>query len=89
MAEVTIEITGGNGYQGRGRKSARLAFTANQFESEIILTSGAWVANAKDVMDVMRLSARAGTRVTIHAAGPDETAALVTIAALLREWGAS
>jgi len=61
-----------------------LAFTASQFECEILLTSGPWVANAKNMMEVMRLSARAGTRVRIQADGVDEAAAVVTIAALLR-----
>jgi phosphocarrier protein len=84
VVEVTIEVTARNGFQGRN--SARLAITASQFESEIRLTSDAWVANAKNVMEVMRLSARVGTRVRIQAVGPDEAAALVTIAALLRDW---
>lgn len=79
-----VGVSAKNGFQGRN--SARLAFTASQFECEILLTSGAWVANAKNVMEVMRLSARVGARVHIQAVGPDEAAALVTIAALLRDW---
>lgn len=82
MVEVTIELTARDAFQGRN--SARLAFTASQFECEILLGSGAWVANAKDVMEVMLLSARAGTHIQIQTSGPDEAAALVTIAALLR-----
>ncbi|MBF6989490.1 MULTISPECIES: HPr family phosphocarrier protein [Cupriavidus] len=82
MVEVTIEVTAGNGFQGRN--SARLAFTANQFECKILLTSGPWIANAKNVMEVMRLSAQVGTHLGIQADGVDEAAAVVTIAALLR-----
>ncbi|WP_084402680.1 HPr family phosphocarrier protein [Cupriavidus sp. amp6] len=82
VVEVTIEVTAKNGFQGRN--SARLAFTANQFECQTLLTSGPWIANAKDVMEVMRLSARVGTHVRIQADGVDEAAAVVTIAALLR-----
>ncbi|SPA43912.1 HPr family phosphocarrier protein [Cupriavidus taiwanensis] len=82
MVEVTIELTARDAFQGRN--SARLAFTANQFECEILLASGPWVANAKNVMEVMRLSARAGTHMRIQTIGPDEAAALVTVAALLR-----
>ncbi|WP_454739915.1 HPr family phosphocarrier protein [Cupriavidus necator] len=82
MVEVTIEVTAKNGFQGRN--SARLAFTANQFECEILLTSGPWVASAKNVMEVMRLPAPAGTHIRIQADGVDEAAAIVTIAALLR-----
>ncbi|WP_454743787.1 HPr family phosphocarrier protein [Cupriavidus necator] len=82
MVEVTIEVTAKNGFQGRN--SARLAFTANQFECEILLTSGPSVASAKNVMEVMRLPALAGTHIRIQADGVDEAAAIVTIAALLR-----
>lgn len=82
MVEVTIEPPARDAFQGRN--SARLAFVASQFECDVLLTSGAWVANAKDVMEVMRLSARAGSHIRIQATGPDEAAALVTIAALLR-----
>jgi len=82
VVEVTVEVTANTEFQGRN--SARLAFTANQFECTILLTSGQWVANAKDVMEVMRLSARAGTHVRVGAEGVDEAAAVVTIAALLR-----
>ncbi len=82
MVEVTIEVAVRDGLQGRN--SARLAFTANQFECQILLASGPCIANAKDVMEVMRLSARAGTHVRIQADGVDEAAAVITIAALLR-----
>jgi phosphocarrier protein len=82
VVEVTIEVTARGGFQGRN--SARLAFTANQFECQILLTSGAWIANAKSVMEVMRLSVRVGTHLRIQADGADEAAAIVTIAALLR-----
>ncbi|EHP38478.1 phosphoryl transfer system, HPr [Cupriavidus basilensis OR16] len=71
------------GLQGRG--SARLTLTAAQFESEILLVSNDCTANAKNVMEVMRLSARVGTQVRIQATGPDEVAAVKVVAALLAE----
>lgn len=77
-----IEVAARDAFQGRN--SARLALTAGRFESEILLAGADWVANAKDVMQVMRLSARAGTHLRVRAVGPDEAAALVTVAALLR-----
>ncbi|MGO4306526.1 HPr family phosphocarrier protein [Cupriavidus sp. RAF12] len=82
VVEVTLEATARDGFQGRN--SARLAFTANQFECEIRLTSGPWIANAKNVMEVMRLCARVGAHICIQADGVDEAAAVVTIAALLK-----
>jgi phosphocarrier protein len=83
VVNATIEMTNRMGLQGRG--SARLTFTAAQFESEILLVSNDCTANAKNVMEVMRLSARAGTQVRIQATGPDEVAAVKVIAALLTE----
>lgn len=82
MVEVTLEATARDGFQGRN--SARLAFTANQFACEIRLSSGPWIANAKNVMEVMRLSVRVGSNICIQADGVDEAAAVVTIAALLK-----
>jgi phosphotransferase system HPr (HPr) family protein len=80
---TTVEMTNRMGLLGRG--SARLTFTAVQFESEILLVSNDFTANAKNVMEVMRLSARAGSQVRIQAIGPDEVAAVKVIAALLTE----
>lgn len=83
VVDTTVEMTNRMGLQGRG--SARLTFTAVQFESEILLVSNGFTANAKNVMEVMRLSARAGSQVHIQAIGPDEVAAVKVIAALLTE----
>ncbi|MHA6848794.1 HPr family phosphocarrier protein [Ralstonia syzygii] len=79
VVEATLKVTARNEFQGRN--AARVAFTANQFACEILLTNGSRVANAKNVMEVMRLSARAGTQIRIQAAGPDEAVAVATIAA--------
>jgi phosphotransferase system HPr (HPr) family protein len=40
--------------------------------------------NAKDVMSVISLRARAGTRVRLLAAGPDESLALEALSDILR-----
>ncbi|WP_342394091.1 HPr family phosphocarrier protein [Cupriavidus pinatubonensis] len=77
----TVEMASRVGLQGSG--SARVALAASQFHSEILLVCHDCSADAKDVMAVMRLSARAGTKVTIQAAGPDEVAAVQALAALL------
>jgi len=39
--------------------------------------------NAKDVMQVLRFSARAGSRVRVQASGSDEAAAVKRLVALL------
>jgi phosphocarrier protein len=77
----TVEMASRVGLQGSG--SARVALAARQFHSEILLVCNDCRADAKDVMAVMRLSARAGTKVTIQAVGPDAVAAVQALAALL------
>lgn len=81
MVEVTIEVTCRVGLQGRS--SARLAHAANQFQSDVLLVSDVYSVNAKDVMQVMRFSARAGTWIRVQASGPDEAAAVRQLVALL------
>jgi len=81
VVEATIEVTCRVGLQGRG--SARLAHAANQFQSNVLLVNDVCYVNPKDVMQVMRFSARAGTRVRVQATGPDEVAAVKLLAALL------
>lgn len=81
MVEATIEITCRAGLQGSG--SARLALLAGQFESNILLMCNARTANAKNVMEVMRLPVRAGVAIKIQAVGPDEAVAAKTLAAHL------
>jgi phosphocarrier protein len=77
----TVEIASRVGLQGSG--SARVALVANQFRSQILLVCNDCWADAKDVMAVMRLSARAGTIVTIQANGADEVAAAKALTAVL------
>jgi phosphocarrier protein HPr len=45
--------------------------------------------NAKDVMSVMSLRARPGTRVRILATGPDELAAVEALSAILNPKGSA
>lgn len=81
VVEKSIEVTSQIGLQGRG--SARLAHAANQFQSDVLLVNEVCSVNAKDVMQVMRFSARAGTWVRVQATGPDEAAAVKLLVALL------
>ncbi|ABF11526.1 phosphocarrier protein HPr [Cupriavidus metallidurans] len=81
MVEKSIVVTSSIGLQGRG--SARLAHAANQFESDLLLVNDVCIVNAKDVMQVLRFSARAGSRVRVQASGSDEAAAVKRLVALL------
>ncbi|WP_239497990.1 HPr family phosphocarrier protein [Ralstonia sp. GX3-BWBA] len=81
LVEATIEMTCRVGLQGSG--SARLVHAASQFDCDILLVCNERTANAKNVMEVMRLPARAGAKVMIQAVGRDDAAAVKVIAALL------
>jgi phosphotransferase system HPr (HPr) family protein len=82
LAEVLIQVGGPWGLNGHG--SARLAVGAARFASDIVCMANGRSVNAKDVMSVMSLRAKPGTQVRILAAGPDETAALEALSAMLR-----
>lgn len=81
VVEATIEMTCRVGLQGSG--SARLVHAASQFDCDILLVCNERTANAKNVMEIMRLPARAGAKVMIQAVGRDDAAAVKVIAALL------
>nr|WP_272942818.1 HPr family phosphocarrier protein [Cupriavidus basilensis] len=83
MVEATIEMSSPHGLQGR--RAARLTSTASQFECDIQLSSNGCTADAKNVSEVMHLSARAGLRLRIQASGADESVALRVICALLTD----
>ncbi|MFP3183316.1 MAG: HPr family phosphocarrier protein [Paraburkholderia sp.] len=82
VVEALIQVDGQWGLDGQG--SARFAVSAARFASEIVCMANGRSVNAKDVMSVMSLRARAGTQVRILATGPDETAALEALSAVLR-----
>ena len=67
-----------------GHGSARFAVSAAHFASDIVCMANGRSVNAKDVMSVMSLRARAGTLVRVLAAGPDERMALEALSDILR-----
>jgi phosphocarrier protein HPr len=82
LVEAWVQVGGPSGLNGRG--SARLAVHASRFASDIICKANGRSVNAKDVMSVMSLRAKPGTQLHILASGPDETAALGGLSAMLR-----
>lgn len=81
VIEATLNIAAGRGFQGRG--SARVSLVASRFTSRIVLVTDSGSADARDVMAVMRLRTPPGTVLRIQADGPDEVAAVRSIAQLL------
>lgn len=65
------------------RPAGQLAVAAAGFQSSIRLSADGRDADAKSVLGVMQLGASAGTTITVHADGPDESAAVASLTAIL------
>jgi phosphocarrier protein HPr len=65
------------------RASTKLTQTASQFSSEIFLERNGRRVNAKSIMGVMMLAASKGSIVTLESNGPDESAAMDALLALI------
>ena len=65
------------------RAAAKLVAQATQFKSDIKLQKAHMEVNAKSILGVMMLAAAKGSVVTLSADGPDETAALDALQALV------
>jgi phosphocarrier protein HPr len=81
VTEGLIQVGGRWGLNGHG--SARVAVVAARFDSDIVCIANGCSVNGKDVMSVLSLRAKAGTRIRILATGPDEAEALEALAAVL------
>jgi phosphocarrier protein HPr len=80
---ITREFTINNKLGLHARPSARLTQTASNFQSEIWIAKAGRRVNAKSIMGVMMLAAGQGTVLTVDAEGPDETAAVEAVGALI------
>ncbi len=82
VAEEAVEITNAQGLHVR--PSAMVAKAAISFLSNITITRGTDVVNARSSVALTTLGAGIGTRLTIRAEGPDADAAVNAVAALFR-----
>ncbi|HET9109352.1 MAG TPA: HPr family phosphocarrier protein [Ktedonobacterales bacterium] len=64
------------------RPAALFVKAASRFSSTITVRAGDKRANAKSIVDVLKLGARQGTVVTISAEGADEAEAVAALSAL-------
>jgi len=81
MAERTVTIVNKNGLHAR--PAAEIVKAAARFTSDIVIVRDELEVNGKSIMGVMMLAAECGATLTLRATGPDETAALDAIAALI------
>jgi phosphocarrier protein HPr len=81
MVKTTLRISNKLGLHARA--SAKLTKLAGTWKSDIFLSRTGRRVNAKSIMGVMMLAAGIGSEVLAEAEGPDEQAALDSIAALV------
>ncbi len=67
------------------RPAGLLAKTAAGYQSNITITAPAGSADAKRLMAIMRLAAKAGMEITITCDGPDEDAAAAGMEQFLKD----
>ncbi len=80
---VTREFTIKNRLGIHARPAAKLAKTANRFESTIRVTKDGLEVNGKSIMGIMMLAAAQGNVIEIEAEGPDETEAIEALGDLI------
>ena len=81
MVKQEVEIINKLGLHARA--STKLTQTASQYKSEVWLERNNRRVNAKSIMGVMMLAASKGSKVVVEASGPDETAAIESLLALI------
>lgn len=65
------------------RAAAKLVQLANQFQSQVFLSTDRMSANAKSILGVLTLAAGKDTPLTVEVDGPDEEQAMEEIQALI------
>ena len=81
MAERSVQIVNRNGLHAR--PAAEIVKAASKFKCDITLVRDDLEVNGKSIMGVMMLAAEFGSTLTLRASGPDEDAALDTLARLI------
>ena len=80
---TTRAVTVSNQLGLHARAAARFVHVATQFISQIRVGRDARVMDGKSIMGILLLAAPCGTRITISAEGPDETAAVDALVRLV------
>jgi phosphocarrier protein HPr len=84
MHQREVEIINKLGLHARA--SAKLTQLAAKFQSDVQLSRNGRKVNAKSIMGVMMLAAGKGSKVMLEIDGPDETAAMEALCALIGDY---
>jgi phosphocarrier protein HPr len=66
------------------RPAALFVKTANRFQCDVFVEKDGEKVNGKSIMGLMMLAAGPGSKLVIHAIGPDASKALLEIEALIK-----
>ncbi len=80
MRKATIPVTNKLGLHARA--AAKVVHTANQFDSDIMISTNDEEVNAKSILGLLTLAATRGTSVTVRTDGADEDDAMEAIVQL-------
>ena len=83
--KVSREMTVANLMGVHARPSMRLVDTINRFESEVIVEHRGISIDARSMMQWQMIAASYGTKLTVHACGPDANEVLDAIEELITE----
>ena len=84
MPQRDIEIVNKLGLHARA--SAKLTQLAAKYQCDVVMSRNNRKVNAKSIMGVMMLAAGKGAKVVVEVDGPDETAAMDAIVALIGDY---
>lgn len=76
-----VEIMSERGLHARA--AAKFAKTAGAFKSKVTVTKGEYTVSALSIMGLMMLAAAPGSALDLEATGPDASAAIEALAALV------
>lgn len=83
-ANTTKELTVQNKLGIHARPAAMFVKTANRFACDILVEKDGETVNGKSIMGLMMLAAGPGSKLTVHAEGPDATLAISELENLLK-----
>lgn len=81
---LTKELTVQNKLGIHARPAAMFVKTANRFSSDIFVEKDGEKVNGKSIMGLMMLAAGPGSKLTVHADGPDASQAINELENLLK-----
>src|ERR1051325_5087680 len=83
-SSITREFLVSNKLGIHARPAALFVKTANRFQCDVFVEKDGEKVNGKSIMGLMMLAAGPGSKLIVHAIGPDASKALVEIENLLK-----